>query len=250
MKKIFISFALLFLIAVTIAPWPPLTAMAHNSADKLNLWANDLVRQPDDPPYFSLHYRLRTMYFAIQFHESHPVVFLGDSITYGGDWPKLFPGSPVINRGIGGDTTLGLLHRLDEVIALKPAKIFLMIGTNDLCYGRSIPRITAYYDRILERFHEELPDTQVYIQNVLPFNDTMFPSRGLRKNSEIANLNKEIVRLATEYGYPYIDVASALAGPDGRLPAKYTSDGLHLSDAGYLVWREQIRDLVDENQGS
>jgi lysophospholipase L1-like esterase len=249
MKKTLIFFMLLFLLAVTIAPWPPLTAMAHHSADKLNLWANDLVRQPDDPPYFSLHYRLRIMYFAIQPHKSNSVVFLGDSITYGGDWPKLFPGSPVVNRGIGGDTTLGLLHRLDEVIALKPAKIFLMIGTNDLCYGRPIPRIVANYDRILERFREELPDTQVYIQNVLPFNDNLFPSRGLRKNNEIAKLNEEIFRLATEYRYLYLDVASAFTGPDGRLPAKYTSDGLHLSDAGYLVWREQIRDLVDGSPG-
>lgn len=243
MKKTLTCFIALFLL-VAAASFPAFTAAARHGADSVYVWANDIVRQPNDPPYYSLHYRLRIMYFSLQHHTDSPVVFLGDSITYGGDWPKLFPGMPVVNRGIGGDTTLGLLNRLDEVIALEPSTIFLMIGTNDLCYGRPIPQIMDNYSHILERFRHELPDTRVYVENVLPFNDRLFPRRGLRNNSEIAKLNKEIARLAGEYGYHYVELAAAFTGTDGRLPAPYTSDGLHLNEAGYRLWRDQIQNLV------
>ena len=57
-----------------------------------------------------------------------PLVFLGDSITDDGNWDKLFPNLSAENRGIGGDSTLGLLNRLDQIIALQPSQIFLMIG--------------------------------------------------------------------------------------------------------------------------
>ncbi|MDR7869043.1 MAG: GDSL-type esterase/lipase family protein [Sporomusaceae bacterium] len=133
-----------------------------------------MVRRPEDSPYLTLHYRIRTLFFAIDPSPARPVVFLGDSITYGGDWEDLFPATLVENRGIGGDTTLGLLNRLDQVIALKPSQIFLMIGMNDLCYNRPIPEVIANYRRILGRFREELPDTKVYVQSVLPFNDRIF----------------------------------------------------------------------------
>jgi lysophospholipase L1-like esterase len=243
-KKIIIPIALVIVFAVFAVSWQPLAVPMEKVADRVYLWANDLVRNPEDPPYYSLHYRLRTLFFSFDPSPNHPVVFLGDSITYGGDWSKLFPDSPVENRGIGGDTTLGLLNRLDQVIKLKPTEIFLMIGTNDLCYNRTRPEIIANYRRILERFRKELPNTKVYVENVLPFNDQLFPSRGLRKNDEIRKLNAELRQLAADFRDPYLDLATAFTGPDGRLPAEYTSDGLHLSEAGYILWRNKINGLV------
>lgn len=245
MKKKSISVPVGIFLAILLLL--PIVATAQQNSAALTAWADHLVRSPEDPPYLSLHYRLRTLYFSVDPAPRQPVVFLGDSITYGGGWSNLFPDSPVENRGIGGDTSLGLMKRLDQVIALKPAQIFLMIGTNDLCYGRPIPKIIENYRLILNRFRTELPDTQILVQSVLPFNDQIFPSRGLRTNGEIVKLNKEIEHLATEFGYRYIDLTSSFTGPDGRLPAKYTSDGLHLSDAAYLVWRDKIKHLVRAN---
>lgn len=233
-------------LSILIFTWhhTPLTAMAHKNEEKLYLWANDLSRNPEDPPYLSLYYRFRETYFAVAPHANHPIVFLGDSITDEGDWSKLFPDLPVENRGIGGDTTLGVLNRLDQVIVMKPSQIFLMIGTNDLCFGRSISATTSNYRKILNRLHTELPNTKIYIQSVLPFNDTIFPSRSLRTNTNIKQLNIEIKKLAQSYNYPYIDLTPAFSASDGRLPASYTIDGLHLNDSGYLLWREQIKNLV------
>jgi lysophospholipase L1-like esterase len=244
MKRIVLPVIFVTLVVMALSLWMPLDVMAKQSATAITAWADNLVRQPDDPPHMSIHYRIRKLYFAVDPSPAHPVVFLGDSITYGGNWGELFPDSPVENRGIGGDSTRGLLRRLDQVIALKPSQIFLMIGTNDLCYNRQIPDIVANYRLILGRLRSELPDTRIYVQSVLPFNDELFPARGLRCNANIAALNVEIRKLTAEQKVPYLDIAPAFTGPDGRLPAKYTVDGLHLSEAAYYVWRDQIKHLV------
>lgn len=213
--------------------------------EKLVIWANNIGRNPEDPSYLTMNYRIRRMYFKVaSFNTNSPVVFFGDSITFGADWQKLFPEVNVANRGISGDTTLGLLNRLDEVIELHPRQIFLMIGTNDLCFGRPPDKILENYQLILDRLHQSLPETPIYIQSVLPFNDTLFPSRGLRKNSNIHELNIKLKELATKNGCLYIDLATPFTGEDGRLSAEYTYDGLHLSEFAYLIWKNQIQRLV------
>lgn len=244
MKKLILPITLIALVSIALSLWLPLGVTAKQSATAITAWADNLVRQPDDPPYMSIHWRLREFYFTFDPSPEHPVVFLGDSITYGGDWAYLFPDSPVENRGIGGDSTRGILKRLDQIIALKPSQIFLMIGTNDLCYNRKIPDILVNYRIILGRLRSETPETRIYIQSVLPFNDEIFPARGLRNNVNIAALNSELRKLAAEFALPYVDLTPAFTGPDGRLPAKYTVDGLHLSDAAYQLWRDQIKHLV------
>lgn len=234
----------ILMLCMLVLSNPSMNAMAHKNEEKLYLWANDLSRKPDDPAYLSIYYRFRKMYFSVVPHSEHQIVFLGDSMTDEGDWSKLFPNLSVVNRGIGGDTTLGVLNRLDQVIALQPREIFLMIGTNDLCFNRSISDTMTNYRKILNRLHAELPDTKIYIQSVLPFNETIFPSRAFRTNENIKKLNVEIIKMAKAYNDPYIDLAPAFTGADGRLPSKYTVDGLHLNDSGYLLWREQIKNII------
>ena len=219
--------------------------LANEQVSSAVEWVNTLGRKPDDPAYLTLNYRLRRLYFSLTAgSKQNPVVFFGDSITFGADWQRLFPEAPVVNRGISGDTTLGLLNRQDEIIALRPRQIFLMIGTNDLCFYRPQDKVLVNYDRILQRFHNELPDTPVYVQSILPFNDQMFPANGLRKNHNIRELNKGIKLLAHKHGYQYLDLTNSFTGADGRLLAQYTYDGLHLNDAAYLVWQKQIDNYV------
>lgn len=134
----------------------------------VNAHLDDLSRGPDTPAYLSLHYRLRCLRFALEPHQADSIVFLGDSMTDNGNWKDLFPYEHVINMGIGGDTTLGIINRLPQVVSLKPQKIFLMVGTNDLCYNRSIPETLANYDYILTQLQEQLPDTELYVESVLP----------------------------------------------------------------------------------
>lgn len=207
---------------------------------------NNIGRGPDTPPYLTAYYRVRHAYFVVEPIKKNAIMFLGDSMTDEGDWSKLFSNEPTINFGIGGDTTLGLLNRMDQVVAAKPKKIFLMIGTNDLCFNRSIPATMKNYNEILHILKTKLPHTQVYIESVLPFNDTIFPSNYLRTNENIKKLNVQIKALAQKYDYPYINMAPAFTGPDGRLPAAWTVDGLHLNEKGYAVWRDQVAKYVKQ----
>jgi len=218
---------------------------ASSNAEKwLYSYMDDLSRSEDDPPYMSLHYRLRTLYFSVAPRPAKAIVFVGDSMTDEGDWSRLFPQANTANRGIGGDTTLGLLNRLDTIVDLKPDKVFLMIGTNDLCFNRSIEDTIESYNQVLKVLHEKLPHSAIYIESVLPFNDEIFPSVYLRTNANILQLNDELRQLAQKYGDTYIDLVPAFHDETGRLPKELTSDGLHLNERGYELWRQQLEPFV------
>lgn len=244
MKKIFWGICF---CCIGVLLWAsPLSAEGgwKKAEGKIYDYVDDLSRKPDTPAYYSVHYRVRSLYFAVEPHRAHPIVFFGDSMTDEGDWQKLFPGTNLVNRGIGGDTTLGLLNRIDQVIALRPPKIFLMIGTNDLCFNRSIADTLKNYDEILRRLHTSLPETKIYIESVLPFNDQIFPSHYLRSNENIKTLNVGIRQLAEKHHDPYLDLVPYFSDADGRLPAEYTIDGLHLNADGYAIWKEHIKEFV------
>ena len=173
------------------------------------------------------------------------IVFLGNSITDGAEWYELLGNRRIRNRGISADVTEGILLRLDAITKLKPAKIFIMIGVNDIARNMTTVEITANYRTILERIRTESPKTKVYIESVLPVN----PATGMalnhtNKTGQIIELNGKLKELATEFGGTYIDLFSVMADPDNHLPRKYSIDGLHLSYEGYRVWTEAIRPYV------
>ncbi len=243
MKKVVIIFVGIFVAGLFAVQSLSLEkVLANESVVTAVEWVNNLGRKPEDPAYLTLNYRMRRMYFSLTAdRKQKPVAFFGDSITFGADWQRLFPDVPVVNRGISGDTTLGLLERQEEVIALRPRQIFLMIGTNDLCFNRPIGKVIENYDRILNRFRTELPATPVFVQSILPFNDKMYPSNGLRKNKNIFELNKRLKLLARKHGYVYSRSDSGIYRTEWQFAAQYTYDGLHLNDSAYLVWRPTDR---------
>ncbi len=173
------------------------------------------------------------------------IVFLGNSITDGAEWYELLGNKRIRNRGISADVTEGILLRLDAITKLKPAKIFIMIGVNDLSRNMTVDEITANYTAILERIKTETPKTKVYIESVLPVN----PATGMalnhtNKTDLIIELNARLKELAAEFGHTYIDLFSLMADANNHLPGKYSIDGLHLTYAAYSLWAEAIRPYV------
>ena len=75
---------------------------------------------------------------------------LGDSHTEGIDWRELFPDVKILNRGISGDTSEGVLNRLEEVIGRHSKIVFLMIGGNDLQMGVPVPLVDANIRSIVQ----------------------------------------------------------------------------------------------------
>ncbi|MEP2508397.1 MAG: GH92 family glycosyl hydrolase [Reichenbachiella sp.] len=169
------------------------------------------------------------------------IIFLGNSITDGAEWSELFGNSNVKNRGIGGDDTDGILERLKEVTSSEPEKIFLMIGTNDLAYGKSVEYITSNYDRIIEQIKKESTNTQIYLQSVLPVDDEIHPTR---PNSSIRKLNDYLQQLASKEGLSFIDLSPHFESENTKLNKAYSIDGLHLNGAGYILWKDIIQPYI------
>ena len=177
------------------------------------------------------------------------IVFLGDSITAGYDWATLFKNSHIRNHGVGGDTSDGVLRRLDPIVERKPEQIFLMVGINDLWNGVSVDEITANHRHILERCKNKSPGTTLVMQSVLPMNGSWSstPERIPVVNKQVGALNSALKLLAAEFGFPYIDLHSLFL-KERELDPQYTYDGLHLNEKAYLKWKSSLEPFLKRNQ--
>lgn len=165
------------------------------------------------------------------------VAFVGDSLTERGDWAAMFPGVALRNYGVDGDTTIRLPRRLNLVIAARPAKIFLMIGTNDIGAHEAPPRdVVPRYAQIVRRIRAGLPEAHLVIESLLP--------REAEYGARIQTLNHDLQTLAQANGAVYVDLFPDFAASDGSLRPEFTTDGLHLNAAGYDRWRRLIETQV------
>ena len=173
---------------------------------------------------------------------SKDIVFIGNSITNGAEWNELFPQKRVKNRGISGDTSEGVFDRLDAVVKGKPAKIFILIGVNDISREIKVETIVLNMKRIVEKIQKESPKTKIYIQSILPVNPDFEMFKGHMKPELIKEINQFYQNIAQEYKVNYIDLYSHfLEDGTDKMNKKYTNDGLHLLGEGYLLWREIVK---------
>jgi len=178
------------------------------------------------------------------------IVFLGDSITDFFRVNEFFHGVYVINRGISGDTTDGILNRLPEsVYELSPAKVFLMIGTNDLGDKKPVEYIVKNVGKIIENIRHNCPDTLIFLESVYPISlarDKKIKKFivGKRNNEKICRLNYRLITLAQEMGINYIDMYSHLIDDSGNIRLEYTVEGLHLTVQGYMVVADVLKPYV------
>jgi lysophospholipase L1-like esterase len=188
------------------------------------------------------HYRARVAKFEQEPVATGNIVFLGNSITEGGNWAKLLADSTVINRGIGGDITFGVLARLDDVIRRKPAKLFILIGINDI--GMDIPDavIADNYRKIIGRVKAGNPATKIYVQSLFPLNPDVqgFPQH-YDKQEHVRNVNGLLKKVAADTGCQFVNLVPLFLDSQKRLNAKYTGDGLHLNELGYQVWVKHLK---------
>jgi len=189
------------------------------------------------------YYYHKKEHFELLPDTENEIIFLGNSITDNAEWWELFENTHVKNRGIGGDDTDGILERLDEVTSSKPDKIFIMIGTNDLAYGKTADHVISNYGLILDRIASSSPNTRVFIQSILPVDDAI---HWTRPNTEIIKINDILRKMAAERGLIYIDLHTPFSNEEGKLNPQYSIDGLHLNGEGYEVWKSIILKYVNE----
>jgi hypothetical protein len=155
------------------------------------------------------------------------IVMLGDSITEGAPWSLILPCRSVVNSGLSGDTSEGVMARLGNVIRLKPRAVFLMIGANDIGF-RTRTEKTAENILVISNRLREYSHSTVYWHPVLPINGA---------EEIVTALNRQI---ETTVGQLVRKISLPIDQQD-------FNDGLHLNTSGYLKWRDAITGPVMEN---
>lgn len=185
------------------------------------------------------------------------VVFAGSSLM------EMFPINKLLeekgeetiiyNRGIGGFVSEELLQVLDVcVLDLRPARVFINIGTNDLSNAQiSIDSLIERYDMIITRIEKALPDVEIYLMAYYPINyeaaaENMKACLKIRTNEKITTANAAVEKLAKKHNQKYIDVNRNLKDEQGRLKAEYTIEGMHIKEEGYRAIYEDIMAYVKE----
>ena len=166
------------------------------------------------------------------------VVFMGNSITE--VWAKYFPvqfsGKPYIGRGISGQTTPQMLVRFrQDVIALKPAVVVILAGTNDIA-GNTGPSTLEMIEDNIQSMSElaRANGIRVVLCSVLPVFDYAW-KKGLEPAPKIVALNAWLKDYAAEVGAVYVDFHTPMADARQGLRADLGADGVHPNEAGYRI---------------
>jgi lysophospholipase L1-like esterase len=169
------------------------------------------------------------------------IVFVGDSLTQGCEWNEFYPG--VLNRGIGGDTSAGLLKRIGAITEMKPRVIFLMIGSNDLYnLGLGPEQTLANIRATVAEIRRSSPQTMIYLESNTP-------TWSVRLNAHSRAVNQGLRAMADGKSVFYIDLYPSFIKAD-VLNSGFTSDGGHLNGPGYMVWKRLIDPYVQQYRAS
>ncbi|MEJ5964055.1 GDSL-type esterase/lipase family protein [Pedobacter immunditicola] len=196
-----------------------------------------------DTSYANGYYVKRLDYFKQLPPQKNAIVFLGNSITEVGDWQEVTAMPGVINRGISGDNSFGIFHRLDEILMLKPSKIFLVIGVNDIKRGTPLTVIAENYERIILKIRKHAPKSKLYLQTILPVNEPMLAAiYDNIRNHKIISLNELLKDLSEKYKLPYVDLyKDVFVDKNGQLIKELSTDGLHLQPLAYMLWADYLK---------
>ena len=192
-------------------------------------------------------YATENFYFA-----KGQIVFIGDSITDLYTLDDHYADLPlaVYNRGIGGDTTQGVLDRLQiSAFDIAPSVIVLMIGTNDINGGCDEAGILQRYEKIIDEIYKNLPDVTLYCMSIIPQGDGLeeySPVKVSETTKTIMQINPKMKALAEGKGAVYLDLFSLLADENNRLIPAYSDDSLHLNKNGLTVWTNLLKPYLQD----
>ncbi|MDD9174258.1 SGNH/GDSL hydrolase family protein [Aliivibrio sp. S2TY2] len=166
------------------------------------------------------------------------VVLFGDSITEWGPWQDVFTQIPHVNRGIAGDTTFGMLRRIETTLAVKPKLISIMAGINDLSQGFSVDSVFDNYIAMLIYWQKN--NCPVLVQSTL-----YCGNRLAHLNPKVTDLNSRLESYCQQHNIDYLNVNKILS-PNGFLSNDFTCDDLHLNANAYSAWINVLQPKLDE----
>jgi lysophospholipase L1-like esterase len=267
MKKTFQTFVAGAVLAVFISAASAQTntmAAQSNSAPEQAVAATNAPPPPRAntaiiPSLFQGFQKQHTNNLEVAAKGDVDILFMGDSITdwwrnpgrgapidgaipYGGKavFEKYFGAMKVANYGIAGDTTQGVLWRLQngEGQGIKPKAVMLMIGTNNT--GRNTPpEIAMGIADVIFELRKDFPEAKILLLAVFPRSGPQSKVRG-----QIAEINHLISTLHDNKHVFYLDIGDKFLAPDGSIPRDIMSDSLHPTSKGYEIWAEAVKDTL------
>ncbi len=223
------------------SPVVPLLADKALPADETGLPGEGALRRYD--AYVKRWQEARSRWAGEVAKDQGAVVFLGDSITqgWGAEFKGLFPGMKLANRGIGGDTTRGMLIRLEEdVLALQPSAIVLLLGTNDIEVGIEPAAIGRNFQKILAAIQARLPQVPIVLCRMFP--SSASKNRPAETIRQVNALYEAAVK--GDARVTVLDTWTLFADPQtGDMNPAWAKDLLHLNPAGYARWAAALRPI-------
>ncbi len=165
-------------------------------------------------------------------------IILGDSLSLWLPMQQLPSSQLWLNQGISGDTTAGILKRLDPLKDTSPSNIYVMAGVNDLKNGATDDQVAQNLQQIMRRLRQQHPQAQIHVQSILPASIGLPPGR-------IRNLNERLARVAQTERVAFLDIYPQFAAPNGQMIAQLTTDGIHLSPQGYALWQSILHRMAE-----
>lgn len=194
--------------------------------------------------------------FAIDYHNArltgfktdkvakNKIVFSGDSMIEFGQWEDLLNNTTIINRGILGDNSFGLLNRINDIIGLQPKILFVIIGINDIAGNIPVKVTLNNICEFVNQIIENSPTTKIFVHSILPTNPVHSEHRvefsnHYNKNDHVVELNNLLKSQSKYLEFSFIDLYKYFVDENGNLNFEFTNeDGLHLNSKGYQLWAD------------
>lgn len=214
--------------------------------------------EPDLGPRHSLDYEQWVSLLAAEAEAAVAInaprqnILLGDSLTL---WfpADMLPGRKTwINQAISGESSGGLRDRLYLLDKTAPEAVFIMVGINDLIWGGSEKDLVYNVRMMINDLRQTHPQARVVVQSILPHGGEAATWEGRDRLQAISpelirTVNTQLKAVAIETGADFLNLYPLFVNGDGYLRADLTTDGLHLNQDGYMVWRTALA-LLNETE--
>ncbi len=166
-------------------------------------------------------------------------MMLGDSLTFRNNWNLMLHREDIINRGVDGETTYGILYAIERIRLEDVSSVCIMIGINDLLQEENFKEVFNRYEMIVEYFLQQ--KLRIIIQATLYVVKDVFEAHIL--NDEVDALNTKLQKLAEDKNLDFLNLNPYLS-ENGALKAIYSDDGVHLNVKAYKIWSRYLSALL------
>lgn len=150
------------------------------------------------------------------------------------EWAPFEVQETFLNLSVSGETTETLLNRVQQLRHLKPQKVFLMVGVNDLAFRIQVDYVLGNYRKILDELLKLVPNKEIFCISLLPTDDNIVD------NEKICLLNERIKRICRNFKVNYMDIYSEFLDDNNKIDNSYRFDLFTLNEKGYQVLNKNI----------